>query len=132
MADGGSGMLTVTVEQKARGTYVIYPAGSLNASTDTVLEEKIDALIKKTPGLLVLDLAKLEYISSAGIRVLVKTRRALQKIGAKFMLMNPQPQIQKVFDIVKALPSEQIFASLAEFDAYLEAMQKAVKSDSTP
>lgn len=125
-------MLTVTVEQKARGTYVLYPAGTLNASTDAVLADKIEVLVKKAPSLLVLDLARLEYISSAGIRVLVKTRRTLQKIGAKLMLMNPQPQIRKVFDIVKALPPEQIFANVAEFDAYLEAMQKAVKSDRTP
>lgn len=125
-------MLSVTVEQKARGAYVVYPAGSLNSNTVAVLEDKIDALVNQSPSLVVLDLARLDYISSAGIRVLVKARRALQKRNAEFMLMNLQPQIQKVFDIVKALPSAQIFASLEEFDAYLDAMQKAVKSDRAP
>lgn len=125
-------MLTVTVEQKNLGAYVVYPAGSLNSNTYSQLEDKIDAILKRSPGLLVLDLARLDYISSAGIRVILKARGALKKINAKLMLMNLQPQIKKVFDIVNALPSTQVFASPEEFDAYLDSMQKAVKSGGTP
>jgi hypothetical protein len=40
--------------------------------------------------------------------------------------MNLQPQIKKVFDIINALPSMQIFASIEELDEYLDAMQKKV------
>ena len=42
--------------------------------------------------------------------------------------MNPQPQIQKVFDVVKAVPLNEIFSTVAEADAYLDAMQKKVLS----
>jgi len=122
-------VLTVTVEQKARGTYVICPSGALNSNTYAVLEDKIDSLLKQSPALLVLDLDNLDYISSAGIRVILRARQALEKNHAKLRLMNLQPQIQKVFDIVKVLPPQQIFASLEEFDAYLDSMQKAVKAD---
>jgi hypothetical protein len=38
--------------------------------------------------------------------------------------MNLQPQIKKVFDIINAFPSMQIFASIEELDEYLDAMQK--------
>lgn len=125
-------MLTVTVEQKAQGAYVIYPSGSLNSNTYPVLEDKIDSLLEQSPTLLVLDLTNLAYISSAGIRVVLKTRQALKKTHAKLRLMNLQPQIQKVFDIVNVLPPRQIFASLEEFDAYLDSMQRAVKADNAP
>ena len=44
--------------------------------------------------------------------------------------MNLQPQIQKVFDILKAIPSLKVFASIGELDKYLDTMQKAVQKQS--
>ena len=41
--------------------------------------------------------------------------------------MNLQPQIQKVFDILKAIPSLKVFASIEELDNYLDKMQKSVR-----
>ena len=38
-------------------------------------------------------------------------------------IVNAQPAVLKVFEIVKALPNDQVFASQAELDAYLERMQ---------
>jgi hypothetical protein len=41
--------------------------------------------------------------------------------------MHLQPQIRKVFDILNALPTLQVFTSIQELDAYLDAMQKAAR-----
>ena len=41
--------------------------------------------------------------------------------------MNLQPQIQKVFDILKAIPTLKVFANIEELDNYLDVMQKAAK-----
>jgi anti-sigma B factor antagonist len=41
--------------------------------------------------------------------------------------MHLQPQIKKVFDILNALPTLQVFASIQEMDEYLDAMQKATR-----
>ena len=75
---------------------------------------------------LVLDLEGLDYISSAGIRSVFKARKALAARAGKVLVVNPQPQIQKVFDLVKAVPLNEIFTSVAEADAYLDAMQRKV------
>ena len=120
--------LSVIVEQKALNAYVIYPVGALNSNTYTVFEDKLNTVLKETPRVLVLDLAGLDYMSSAGIRVILKARDALRKNNGKITFMNLQPQIKKVFDIINALPSMQIFASIEELDEYLDAMQKAVKA----
>jgi sigma-B regulation protein RsbU (phosphoserine phosphatase) len=40
------------------------------------------------------------------------------------MLVNPQPQVRKVFEIVKALPFETIFRNIEEADAYLSKIQR--------
>ena len=75
---------------------------------------------------LILDLAGLDYISSAGVRSIFKARKALVARGGKVVVVNPKPQIQKVFDVVKAVPLDEIFSSVQEADAYLDAMQKKV------
>lgn len=104
-------------------------AGQLDTHTyqraDAVLEP---VLADPTVRLLVLDLAALEYISSAGLRTVFKARKALGSRGGKVVVANPQPQIRKVFDLVKAVPFSEIFSSTAEADAYLDAMQKRVLS----
>jgi hypothetical protein len=35
-----------------------------------------------------------------------------------------QPAVRQVFDIVKALPSTDVFATDAELDAFLESMRR--------
>jgi hypothetical protein len=45
------------------------------------------------------------------------------------MFINLQPQIKKVFDILNALPSLKVFASIQELDGYLDAMQTRAQSD---
>ena len=84
----------------------------------------MDLLQNASPNTIIFDLKKLDYISSMGIRVIVKVRKSLKKDGGKIVLLNLQPQIRKVFDIIKVLPSEQIFESIEEIDRYLDFMQK--------
>lgn len=75
---------------------------------------------------IVLDMKGLEYISSAGLRSIAKLRRTMQARGGTVLLVNPQPQVRKVFDIVKAVPVNEVFTSIAELDAYLDTMQRKV------
>ena len=75
---------------------------------------------------LVLDLEGVDYISSAGVRSVFRARKALAARGGKVLVLNPQPQVKKVFDIVKAVPITDVFRSTAELDAYLDKMQRKV------
>ena len=124
--------LKVDVTQKAQGIYVVQPAGSLNSNTYSILDKEVDTILAELPTLLVLDLEHLEYMSSAGLRVILKARKALTQTNARLVFMKLQPQIRKVFDIVNAFPSMQIFQNIEELDDYLDVMQKKVKSDMNP
>ena len=64
------------------------------------------------------------YMSSAGVRVILKAQRVIQKNKGEFSMVNLQPQIRKVFDIINALPDLTIFSSVQELDSYLDTMQK--------
>ena len=118
--------LDIQILPPGNGSQRVVLAGRLDTHTYEDLDEKLQPLLTRQLHSLVLDLAALEYISSAGIRSIFKARKALGGHGGKVLVVNPQPQIQKVFDVVKAVPMNEIFSSTAEADAYLDAMQRKV------
>ncbi|WP_346950065.1 STAS domain-containing protein [Dyella sp.] len=77
-------------------------------------------------GTVVLDLSALDYISSAGLRSIAKIRKAMRAREGHTLLVNPQPQVRKVFEIVKAVPVSDVFSSVAELDEYLDRIQRKV------
>jgi anti-anti-sigma factor len=119
--------LNIGINPLNNGSQRVALDGRLDTHTCDALDQALAPLLAN-PGLrsLVLDLAGLDYISSAGIRSIFKARKALAARGGKVLALNPQAQIQKVFDVVKAVPMSEIFTSVAEADAYLDAMQRKV------
>ena len=107
---------TLTLE----GRLDTHTAPELDAALDRIL---LSAGIKR----LVFDLGKLEYLSSAGIRCFIRARKILEPQGGKIAIVNPQPAVQKVLDIVKAIPAGGLFKNIAELDAYLDEMQRKVR-----
>ncbi len=103
--------------------HVIRLEGSLDTDTFGQLEAEITRLVAEGSPLVALELAALTYISSAGIRVVQKGTRALERSGGQLKLLNPQPQVARVFEIIKVMPVDQMFGSIEEFDAYLHDQQ---------
>lgn len=118
--------LLVSMQQKALGAYVVSPSGQINGQSYGILEDKLDQLLEEKPTLIVLDMAGVDYLSSAGIRVILKAQKTLRAKAGKLVFLNLQPQIRKVFEIINALPSMRVFKDLQEMDAYLDRMQKLV------
>ena len=113
--------LTTSVAEKLPGYYEIGLTGRLDTETHAELEKVTKGLLAKARGLR-LDLAKLSYISSMGLRVVLQLAKSLREKKTVFQITNMQPQIKKIFDIAATLPSENIFASVAEADAYFDAV----------
>lgn len=118
--------LKVQIQPAVGASQRVSIAGRLDTHTYQELDRQLAPVLASSVTSLVLDLAGLEYISSAGVRSVFKARKALAARGGKVLVANPQPQIQKVFDVVKAVPMNEIFSSVAEADAYLDAMQRKV------
>jgi anti-anti-sigma factor len=114
----------------AEGRRVVL-TGRLDTDTTPLLEACL-APVLAAPAVtaLVFDLAALEYVSSAGIRAVVRARKALEARGGRVTVAHLQPPVRKVFEIVRALPAADIFTSDAELDAYLDAMQRRVRGSS--
>ncbi len=118
--------LKVLVSTKALNAWVVSLEGSLNSETAQSFGDRIRPLLNTERSTLVLDLAGLNYISSAGLREIFKAQKAQKTVQGKLVFMNLQPQIRKVFEIVNALPTMRIFANLEEMDQYLDKMQRQV------
>ena len=71
--------------------------GRLDTSTAPVLEEEISKSIGEI-NKLVLDFAQLEYISSAGLRVLLKSQKTMSKQG-RMVVANASETIKEVFEL---------------------------------
>ena len=106
------------------GTVTMELSGSLDTATAPVLEAGLMPLLEQKPHDLVFDLAGLNFISSAGLRVFGIARKRMKEAGGHVSFLHMQPQIREVFDIIKALPGLSVFRDVQEFDAYISARQR--------
>ncbi len=123
--------LEIHVEQPEGARAHVRIGGRLDGGNHHELDRMLLPLLENPVLLhLVLDLQALDYISSAGLRSIFRARKALGQRDGRVLVVNPQPQVQKVFDIVKAVPVREIFRSVEELDSYLDRVQeKALDPD---
>jgi anti-anti-sigma factor len=124
--------LTVVVSNRDEATKLVTVVGKLDTTTSPQFDEDLAPALSSGARVTVLDLADLSYISSAGLRSVFKARKAMESKGGSLLLVNVQPQVQKVFEIVKAMPVQTVFKSVVELDQYLDYMQKKVKDGTEP
>lgn len=70
---------------------------SLRGRLDASEAEKAILVLRGLPGPLTADCSELEYISSAGIGVLVETHKRLLDAGQALKLKNLNPRVKNVF-----------------------------------
>ena len=87
--------MSLQIEKKNGTTLAL--TGRLDTVTAPELEKTVTELLPRTDSL-VLDLGSLEYISSAGLRVILKAYKALAAKGG-MKLTGVQEAVREVFDI---------------------------------
>jgi anti-anti-sigma factor len=107
------------------GPVVVHLKGSLDTATAPELEQQLATIWQIPFSDLVFNLAQLNFISSAGLRVFANARKRQKERNGQASFVNMQPQVKDVFEIIKALPGVSVFSSDAELDAYLIQRQIA-------
>jgi anti-anti-sigma factor len=79
------------------GVTVLALTGRLDANTATLLEEESKKFFSTPEQELVLDLAELEYLSSAGLRVLLGLLKAVRASGRSLSIRNSNETVREVF-----------------------------------
>ena len=89
-------MLNITKNANGEALKIILE-GRLDTTTAPQLETELGKVL---PGVtdLKFDLEKLEYISSAGLRVLLSTQKTMNKQG-KMVVSNASAEVKEIFDV---------------------------------
>ena len=88
--------MTIDIKRNAEET-IIKLAGRLDTTTAPALDKTINEDTTGTKNL-VLDVKELEYISSAGLRVLLGAQKKMQKIGS-MKVTNVREEVMEVFEM---------------------------------
>jgi anti-anti-sigma factor len=74
-------------------------AGRLDTTTAGAAEKDLLALLVNDVNSINMDLSQLDYVSSAGLRVLLVVAKAAKAKGGKLTLIAPKPSILEVIKI---------------------------------
>lgn len=116
--------LKVNEEKKPGDVYVFTISGSIDSDTYKLLDDRVMPVLNAGAKVIIFDMEDVEYVSSMGLNTIFKVQRTLDKTNGTFAMTNVQPQVKKVLDIVKALPSMKIFETTEEADTYFYKIQR--------
>jgi anti-sigma B factor antagonist len=87
------------LDKKMGDVNMISLSGRLDASSAADVEQKLNSLIDAAQVRLVVNLDKLDYISSSGLRVLLAELKKVRKQQGDIRLACLKPYVREVFDI---------------------------------
>ena len=112
----------LVLQQRADGNAVIRLSGRLDAETCDTIEPALDLALAQSSGHLVFDLAQVEYISSAGVRLLIKARNHRRRQDRQVVAAFANPQALRVFDAVGKLALDALLKDQSAVDSYLATL----------
>jgi anti-sigma B factor antagonist len=93
---------------------VVKVSGRVDSSTAPELEKSLQGLLDAERSNLVLDLQETDYMSSAGLRVLVATHKSAKKNGGGLCLAQPSARVKDVLDLAGLTPVFTVYPDLVE------------------
>ena len=93
------------------------PAGRINHVTSDDFRSALWPFVERCAAnadKVVLDLSALEYISSAGLRVLMLARKHVTALGGTLVVADPRPMVREIFEISRFTVVFEMFASVRE------------------
>lgn len=68
------------------------------------------------------DISDVDYIASIGLRMLVTAAKALNKFGARMVLLNPHPDVE---DVLRTAGFDKVMPIEHDYDRALETLKTA-------
>ena len=90
--------------------------GDIDLHVSPDVTESLNAMIKKKPERIVIDLSRATYIDSAGMAALIIAMQDVEAYGGKFFLSGLQETIRSIFEISRL---DRIFRIVPDVDAAL-------------
>ena len=101
-------------EQRRADVLILQPIGRLDSLSSQDLQDELSRRIGDGDALIVLDLGSLEYISSAGLRVLLLAGKELKARNGQLALCALKENVREVFEISGFISLFPIHGSIDE------------------
>lgn len=105
--------MSMNIETTAVAT-IVSLQGQINSANANGLEAEVLTLCDSGVKQLVLDFTALDYISSAGLRMVLVIAKRLRQEGGQLVLCAMQPHVREVFDISGFLAILNVEATRAD------------------
>jgi anti-anti-sigma factor len=86
-------------EEKRSGVLVLAPIGRLDTNTSGSLESRLLRALAEGEASLTVDLERIDYVSSAGLRVLLMIAKRLRPPAGRLVLCGLTPAVRQTFDL---------------------------------
>ena len=96
--------------------------GDIDLHVSPAVTESLNALIKKKPERLVIDLSRATYIDSAGLAALILAMQEVEAYGGSFFLAGLQETLRSIFETSRL---DGIFPIFPDVDAALAASESS-------
>jgi anti-sigma B factor antagonist len=106
---------------QSEGVSTVEPKGRIDSTTAKEFGDRVCELIRSGARRVVIDLANIAYMSSAGFRALLIAGRLAQETQGKLVLCGVAGEVQRVFDIAGLTTAFQICSSREESIASVRA-----------
>ena len=107
-------------QQKSAGVVTLRLSGRLDTTTARAFEDKILGGIASGERHIVIDLAQLDYISSAGLRVIALAGKRLSAANGRLVLCSLKDRVREVFEVAGF---SSIVAIYGSHDAAIRELQ---------
>ena len=78
---------------------VLNVTGRVDSNTVPALHDRLTALLAQARAKVLVDLSNLDYISSAGFRILLLAAKRADKTGCRFVLCGISGRVRQLFDM---------------------------------
>ena len=112
-------------ERRAGKAVVLAPAGRIDMATAEQLKDRLIPLVTdagKKGEVIILDFSGVDYISSAGLRVLMLAAKEAKTSGSKVAVAAMQPLVNEIFEISRF---NKVLACHAGVDEAIAALAPA-------
>ncbi len=96
--------------------------GDIDLHVSPAVRESLNALIKKKPERIVIDLSRATYIDSAGLAALILAMQEVEAYGGSFFLAGLQETLRSIFETSRL---DGIFPIFPDVDAALAASESS-------
>ena len=93
---------------------VISLEGEIDLHVSPRIAATLTSAVKEKPHNLIVDLAKVSYIDSSGLAVLIEAMQSIEKYGGKFALAGLQENVKPIFEIARL---DQVFRIFPDVDS---------------